>query len=79
MAKKSLEEQVQRVLDFQEIQNIMGRYAYFIMANMQKHPGELLFARKAQDVRVYFGEQGYFEGPDAPDRAWGNYITSMRQ
>lgn len=73
MAEKTLEEKLQRVMDFQEIQNIMGRYAYYIMANMQPRLGELLFARKQPDVRVYFGEQGYFEGPDAPDRAWGNF------
>ncbi len=77
MAAESLEEKVkraekmaQRALDIQEIQNVMGRYAYFHMASEEEKKYEL-FAKKAPDVRVYFGEQGYWEGPDAPQRAWG--------
>jgi len=72
MKGKTFEERLQRIEDVQQIQNIMGRYAYYIMAGMQRHLGELLFARRP-DTRVYFGEQGYFEGPDAPERAWGNF------
>jgi hypothetical protein len=57
--------------DLHEIQNIMGKYLYYTMASMIKERNDL-FAKKAPGIRVYFGEMGYFEGPDAPQRAWGN-------
>jgi hypothetical protein len=76
MAKKSIEERLQRVQAFQEIQNIMGRYAYITMAQAQEER-VALFAKKAPGVRVYFGEQGYFEGPEAPEKAWGGMSASM--
>jgi len=71
MATKTIEERLQRVQDFQEIQNIMGRYAYVTMAADEERR-YTLFAKKAKGVRVYFGEQGYFEGvgQDPPKRAW---------
>jgi len=69
MPKKSLEQRLQTVEDFQQIQNIMGRYAYLTMAADEERR-YTLFAQKAPGVRVYFGEQGYFEGSDAPKRAW---------
>lgn len=75
MSEKSLEEKLQRVIDFQEIQNIMGRYAYVTMAMAQKER-VALFAKKTPGVRVYFGQEGYFEGVDAPDRAWGGMSPS---
>ena len=48
----------------------MGRYAYL---HVQHRMGDLstLFAKRL-DTRVYFGEQGYFEGADAVERAWGS-------
>jgi hypothetical protein len=67
---KHVEKVAQRALDVLEIQNVVGKYAYFHMAGEEEKKYEL-FARKAPDVRVYFGEQGYWEGPDAPERAWG--------
>ena len=70
MAEKSFKEKLQRVIAFQEIQNIMGRYAYVTMAMAQKER-VALFAKKTPSVRVYFGQEGYFEGVDAPERAWG--------
>jgi len=71
MAPKSIEQRLQRVQDFQDIQNIMGRYAYLTMAADEERR-YTLFAEKAKGVRVYFGEQGYFEGvgQDPPKRAW---------
>jgi len=72
MAEKSFEERLQRVQDFQAIQNIMGRYAYLTMASGEEERRYTLFAEKTEGVRVYFGEQGYFEGvgQDPPKRAW---------
>ena len=52
MAAKTLEEKVQRIQDFQEIQNIMGRYAYITMAASEEERRYTLFAEKAPDVRV---------------------------
>lgn len=78
MAAKSGAGSLQRVRDFQEIQNIMGRYAYITMAGAQEER-VALFAKKAPGVRVYFGEQGYFEGPDAPQKAWGGMSASMAE
>jgi hypothetical protein len=77
MTAMSAEEKLQRVLDFQEIQNIMGRYAYITMASAQEER-VALFAKRP-DTRVYFGEQGYFEGPDAPERAWGGMSAVMAE
>lgn len=76
MSTKSVEERLQRVEDFQEIQNIMGRYAYLTMAAAEEERRYTLFAEKAKGVRVYFGEQGYFEGKgqDPPKRAWVGMI-----
>ena len=76
MAAKSVEERLQRAEDFQQIQNIMGRYAYVTMAMAQKDR-VALFAKKTPSVRVYFGQEGYFEGADAPDRAWGGMSAGV--
>jgi len=76
MAELSLEERITRIEDNLEIQKLMGKYAYYIMAGMQSDLGELLFARRP-DTRVYFGEQGYFEGPDAPERAWVGFLGNV--
>ena len=75
MATKSVEERLQRIEDILEIQNIMGKYPYYVMAGMQAEIGEKFFAKKASGIRVYFGEQGYWEGPDAPQRAGGGVMA----
>jgi len=77
MATHTLEERIQRMEDLGEIHNIMGKYLYYTMASMIKERNEL-FAKKAPGIRVYFGEQGYFEGSDAPQRAWGTGDTQGR-
>jgi len=64
MAAKTIEDRLQRVEDFLEIQNIMGRYAYYIMAGMTREFGEKYFSERP-DTRTYLGEQGYMEGPKA--------------
>jgi len=70
MPEKTIEERLQRVEDFQQIQNIMGRYAYYVMADQTKIQTELS-TRKNPYYRIYFGEQGYWEGLDASERAHG--------
>ena len=45
----------------------MSKYEYLHTANMHKEVSKLFAPRP--DTRVYFGEVGYWEGPDAPDRA----------
>ena len=72
MPEKTFEEKLQRVEDFQQIQNIMGRYPYYIMAGKATEYMTKMFAKKAPDIRVYLGEQGYREGPDAPYRGMPN-------
>lgn len=69
MTAKTLEERIQRVEDFQQIQNIMGRYAYYVMGNRELIEKEL-FTQKNPTFRIYLGEQGYWEGVDAYKRAY---------
>ena len=65
---ESLQHENERLRAINEIENLMSTYEYLHTANMHKEVGQL-FARRP-DTRVYFGELGYWEGPDAPDRAW---------
>lgn len=67
MAKKSVEERLQCLEDILEIHKLMAKYAYLVMAGMSVEIGKTLFAHRA-DSRVYLGEQGYLEGPDAWQR-----------
>jgi hypothetical protein len=71
MAAKSLEERVQRTEDYIQIQNIMGRYCYYVMAGMQAEINDRLFAKNQPGSRVTWGTLGYWDGPDAPQRALG--------
>lgn len=64
MATKSVEERLQRFEDYMQIQNIMGKYAYYVMAGMTREIGEGMFSNRP-DTRTYLGEQGYLEGPKA--------------
>lgn len=64
MATKSLEQRIQRVEDILEIQNLMGKYPYYGMAGMHWEEKEQSWAKKVP-VRIYLGEQGYWEGYDA--------------
>ena len=65
---KSLLHEVERLQAVVEIQNLMSTYEYLHTANMHKEVGDK-FAHRP-DTRVYFGEVGYWEGPDAPYTAW---------
>jgi len=69
MAAKSLEQRVQRTEDILEIQNIMGWYAYLVMAGMQGEISERLFAKNEPGSRVTWGTAGYWDGADAPLKA----------
>lgn len=64
MATKSLEQRIQRVEDILEIQNLMGKYPYYGMAGMLWEEKDQSWAKKVP-VRIYLGEQGYWEGYDA--------------
>jgi hypothetical protein len=66
---KSLKHGLERAAAVNEIQNLMSTYEYLHTANRHQDVCKL-FAKKAPGVRVYFGEVGYWEGPDAPQRAW---------
>lgn len=69
MTEKTLEERLQRVEDFQQIQNIMGRYAYYVMASKQEEINDELMAKNDPGTKVTWGTLGYWEGADAPERA----------
>jgi len=66
---KDCKHEIERLQAMNEIQNLMGTYEYLHTANMHKEVADR-FAKKAPGVRVYFGEVGYWEGVDAPRKAW---------
>ena len=51
MAEKSLEEKVQRALDYQEIQNVMSKHCYYHSAGMHREELENIWAQKTPGVR----------------------------
>jgi len=61
MAKKSLEERIQRIEDIHEIQNLMSRYEYLHTAGLQDETAEL-FAKKTPGVRGEIANWGVYEG-----------------
>lgn len=65
---KTCKHEIERLHAVNEIQNLMSTYEYLHTANLHKDVAKL-FARR-HDTRVYFGELGYWEGPNAPNRAW---------
>jgi hypothetical protein len=67
---KSYQHELERLRAVNEIQNLMSKYEYLHMTNRQREKMEL-YAKNAPDVRVSIKEMGYWEGPDAPQRAWG--------
>jgi hypothetical protein len=67
---KSFQREIERLQAVNEIQNLMSKYEYLHTANRHKDVMEL-YAKNAPGVRVYWGELGYWEGPDAPKRVWG--------
>jgi len=66
---KKLQYQVEKLTAIAECNRLMGRYAY-LLAQHRMEDFFNLFAKHSK-TRVYLGEMGYWEGPDAPRRAWG--------
>ena len=67
LAAKSQHE-IERLQAVTECQNLMGRIQFFHTANRNSDANEL-FAQKEPGVRLYWGELGYWEGPDGPKKA----------
>ena len=61
MAKKSLEERIERLEGWNEIQNTMSKYAYYIQAGEQEKIIQL-FAQKTPGVTAEIGARGVYEG-----------------
>jgi hypothetical protein len=61
----SLEREVERAKAVAEIQNLMNRMQYYHSIGKNSEMADKIFARKAPDVRLYFGENGYWEGLEA--------------
>ena len=70
-ANKRYEREIERLQAVNEIQNLMSKYEYLHMTNRHRDVMEM-YAKDAPDVRVSMKEMGYWEGPDAPQRAWGD-------
>jgi hypothetical protein len=66
-ANKKMEHELARTRAYNEILNLVHRMQWFHTAHLDA-PKYECFA-KQPDTRVYFGRQGYWEGPDAPERA----------
>jgi hypothetical protein len=66
---KACQREIERLQAVNEIQNLMSQYEYLHMTN--RLPDVIKLYAKKPDVRVSIKEMGYWEGPDAPERAWG--------
>ena len=66
MAKKSIEERVQRLEDIKAVENLMAKYSYMQTAGLHEEVGEL-FAKKTPGVRVDL--MGIYEGASGVQRA----------
>jgi hypothetical protein len=64
---KSLKHEVERLQAVNEIRNLVSKVQYLHSANRHSDTYEF-FAKNTPGVRTYWGEQGYWEGPDAPQR-----------
>jgi hypothetical protein len=67
---KSFKHEIERLQAVNEIQNLMSKYEYLHMTGRTKEVIEL-YAKNPPDVRVSIKEDGYWEGNNAPYRAWG--------
>jgi hypothetical protein len=74
MAKKSIEERLQRLEDAREIENLMAKYAYLHTAGRHEDTAEL-FAKKTPGVRVDLA--GVYEGTEGVRRAMVKTHQSM--
>jgi len=71
LVEKSVEQKLQKLEDFIDVQNLMGRYAYYISVGMPDDLAEEIFAGDHPTFRIYLGENGYWDGPGARKRAYG--------
>ena len=71
MAEKTLEEQVRRLNDIHEIQNVMSLHEYYHTAGMHREEVEEIWAQKTPGVSWETGDLGRFEGIDA---IWEIYV-----
>jgi hypothetical protein len=74
MTKKSLEQNVQKLLDIREIENLMAKYAYLHTAGRHEETAQL-FALKTPGVRVDL--MGVYEGAEGVRRAMVKTHQSM--
>lgn len=72
MPAKTIEERLQRMEDIHEIQQLMGRYPYYVMMMDYEGLNNNLFAKKDPGVKVHLGSIGYWQGVDAPQRSIGS-------
>jgi hypothetical protein len=61
MAKRTLEQELDRLKAYNEVQNLMGKYEFYHSAGMHQPTAEL-FARKDPDVCVQIGGWGVYRG-----------------
>lgn len=67
MMKRSLEKRIDRIEAYIEIQNLMGKYEYFLSAAMGEEVYRL-FALKSADVSANIGDWGVYKGEDGIKR-----------
>lgn len=74
---KKMEREIQRLQAIDEIQNLMGRYAYLHTLNDHEAIVEM-YSDKAPDVFVNIGVRGHWvgEGKETARRAWGTFIDA---
>ncbi len=71
MAKKSLEERIQRMEDIHEIQNLMSKYVYFHTAGWHDETAAM-FAIKTPGVRADIVDWGLYEGLESVKRLYSD-------
>lgn len=60
--------EMERLQAADEIRNVIGKMQFLHTANLNNEITDL-FSRKDPDVRLYFGDQGYWVGPEGPVKA----------
>jgi len=61
---KTLKHELERTEAVHQILNLVHRVQWYHTANLDYKISTELMAKKAPDVRVYFGRWGYWEGPE---------------
>jgi len=62
---EKLEHQIERLKAINDCHNLMGKLQHWHTANMNRQIATL-FAKKAPGIRLYWGQTGYWEGPEGP-------------